>query len=71
MSNDIPKPETAPQTGLQTKRATTRPAHVKAPAHWSKTDAPKPDPADSKPDLEPLDPVRYGDWERNGVAVDF
>lgn len=53
------------------RRATARPPHVKAPAHWSKTDAPKPDPIGSAPALEPLDPVRYGDWEKNGVAVDF
>lgn len=53
------------------RRATQRPPHVKAPAHWDKSAAPKPDPLDTEPALEPLDPVRYGDWERNGVAVDF
>lgn len=53
------------------KRATERPAHVKAPAHWEKSDAPNPQKSDVKPELEPLDPVRYGDWEKNGIAVDF
>lgn len=54
-----------------TKPNQQRPAHVKAPSHWQKSDAPQPDPNDSAPKLEPLDPVRYGDWEKNGIAVDF
>jgi hypothetical protein len=54
-------------------RATARPPHVQAPAHWS--NPPVPEPAavvhaglveDGRPD-----PVRYGDWERNGIAIDF
>lgn len=53
------------------RRATTRPPHVKAPSHWSKTEAPTPAPKDGDAALEPLDPVRYGDWEKNGIAVDF
>lgn len=53
------------------KRATKRPSHIKAPEHWEKSDAPKPEKKDTSPELEPLDPVRYGDWEKNGIAVDF
>ncbi|MGX7896805.1 DUF1674 domain-containing protein [Tsuneonella sp. HG222] len=40
----------------------------KKPAHW--TDEPIPEPRESKVEEE-LSPTRYGDWERNGVAVDF
>jgi hypothetical protein len=51
-----------------------RPAHVKAPAHLSKS-PPLPQPGPAKPgpapDPERPDPVRYGDWELKGVAVDF
>ena len=50
-----------------------RPAHVKPPKHLS------PNPPVPKPGLatheraDPLglDPTRYGDWERKGIAVDF
>ncbi len=45
----------------------------------------RPEPADQPPETAPpvtpppveiggregLDPVRYGDWEKNGIAVDF
>ncbi|AMK21035.1 DUF1674 domain-containing protein [Sphingobium sp. SJ10-10] len=50
-----------------------RPAHVKPPAHLSKSPpVPQPDPIDnpSRHD-ELLSPVRYGDWERKGIAIDF
>ncbi len=50
-----------------------RPAHVQAPAHLSKSPpVPAPDPID-RPTVhdEDLSPVRYGDWERKGIAIDF
>lgn len=50
-----------------------RPPHVKPPAHLSKN-PPVPEPAAivrAKDDPLGMDPVRYGDWERNGIAVDF
>ncbi len=50
------------------KRATRRPEGFKKPAHWTSDPAPKP--ALAK-DAEELSPTRYGDWVRNGVAVDF
>ncbi|MFA9200326.1 MAG: DUF1674 domain-containing protein [Cypionkella sp.] len=50
------------------KRATRRPETFAKPAHW--TDAPPPPPAPPKLD-EPLSPTRYGDWEKNGIAIDF
>jgi len=56
-----------------------RPAHLKAPAYLSKS-PPVPQPSDTAPaskaaapedKSDRLDPTRYGDWERNGIAVDF
>lgn len=54
-------------------RATKRPDHVKAPAHWRNT-APVPvagtdDPTKSVESKN--GPTRYGDWELKGIAVDF
>ncbi|MBX9796764.1 DUF1674 domain-containing protein [Sphingomonas sp.] len=52
-----------------------RPSHVKPPAYLSKSPPlPKPTPAPAAaPDQDPLgrNPVRYGDWELKGIAVDF
>ncbi len=49
-----------------------RPSHVKPPAYLTPS-PPLPEPAEVVPpnDPDPLDPVRYGDWEKNGIAVDF
>jgi hypothetical protein len=52
-----------------------RPKHVRAPAYLSKS-PPVPEPQVGRQD-EPageegkLDPTRYGDWEKKGVAIDF
>lgn len=51
-----------------------RPAHVKPPAHLSKnTPVPVPEAVARAPEPDPdrPDPVRYGDWELKGIAVDF
>ena len=50
------------------KRATKRPKGVTKPAHWS--NEPPPTPAKASEDEE-LSPTRYGDWVRNGIAIDF
>jgi len=50
-----------------------RPAHVKPPAHWGPS-PPVPEPEELKVPAErdgQPDPTRYGDWERNGIAIDF
>jgi hypothetical protein len=53
-----------------------RPKHIKAPAHLSPS-RPVPEPEDVKDQQPPageetrLDPTRYGDWEKKGIAVDF
>jgi len=55
-----------------TKRATKRPKPFAKPAHWDSS--PPPQPGEAKPaapDPETLDPTRYGDWVKNGLAVDF
>ena len=51
-----------------TKRATQRPDTFAKPAHW--TSEPPPAPQKASADEE-LSPTRYGDWVRNGIAVDF
>jgi hypothetical protein len=52
----------------------TRPDHIKPPAHLSKS-PPLPAPAETdrapEPEADRLDPVRYGDWEYKGLAIDF
>ena len=53
--------------------ASNRPPHVKPPAHWGLS-PPVPAPQTVPPQPEPEggpDPTRYGDWERNGIAIDF
>lgn len=56
-----------------TPRANKRPANIKAPAHWGKSKpVPKPAPADdAEGDSSAKNPVRYGDWESKGIAIDF
>ena len=53
-----------------------RPARVKPPKHLSPSPpVPAPEPGiDSPPpagEEKRLDPTRYGDWEKKGIAVDF
>ncbi|HEY1125614.1 MAG TPA: DUF1674 domain-containing protein [Sphingobium sp.] len=57
-----------------------RPDHLKPPAYLTpSTPVPEPEtlpqnPARKRPAGEKedrLDPIRYGDWEQNGIAVDF
>lgn len=49
-----------------------RPAHLKAPAHLPPS-PPVPQPEAPKAEVDPdgLSPVRYGDWEKKGIAIDF
>jgi len=52
-------------------RATRRPASFTKPAHWSNAPAPQPEPPAVTTDPDGLSPTRYGDWEKNGIAIDF
>ena len=45
-----------------------RPDHAKPPTHLTPS-PPVPDPQAVEEDK--LDPTRYGDWEKKGIAVDF
>jgi hypothetical protein len=55
----------------QTPRATKRPKTFAKPAHWTNTPAPTPEAVKGGDDGDELSPTRYGDWVRNGIAVDF
>jgi hypothetical protein len=53
-----------------------RPSHLDPPDYLSKSDpVPEPEPIESaeppQGESEHLDPTRYGDWEKKGIAVDF
>ncbi|UUR07254.1 MULTISPECIES: DUF1674 domain-containing protein [Sphingomonas] len=53
-----------------------RPANLQPPAYLSKSPpVPEPEPVEPAPppagDKPRLDPVRYGDWEKSGIAWDF
>lgn len=59
-------------THNKTARATKRPEGFAKPAHWTNDPAPEPKAVDPlKDEPRELSPTRYGDWEKNGVAVDF
>ena len=51
-----------------TKRAHNPPAGFAKPEHWTNDPLPKPEQPVEK---EGLSPTRYGDWVKDGVAVDF
>jgi hypothetical protein len=51
-----------------TKRATKRPESFVKPAYWSNDPAPAPA---APVEDETLSPTRYGDWVKDGIAVDF
>ena len=53
-----------------------RPKHLKAPGYLSPSPSlPQPEPVEAAPppagEEERLDPTRYGDWEKKGIAIDF
>jgi hypothetical protein len=53
-----------------------RPKHLDPPEYLSKSPpVPKPEPVtntEAPPgEEEKPDPTRYGDWEKNGIAIDF
>ena len=52
-----------------------RPKHLDAPAYLSPSPpVPEPQEVDAAPpagEEKRLDPTRYGDWEKKGIAVDL
>lgn len=58
--------------GPMIERATQRPKPFAKPAHWTNDPVPAPAPRkDGEEDPAGLSPTRYGDWVRDGIAVDF
>ena len=53
------------------KRASKRPKQFKKPAHWDNSPPPAPKAAGEEKDPDGLSPTRYGDWVKNGLAIDF
>lgn len=53
-----------------TQEPSRRPPGLKPPAHLSPS-PPVPPPAEATQPDEELSPTRYGDWEKNGIAIDF
>jgi len=53
------------------KRATQRPRPFKKPDHWENAPVPAPQEATPADDPQGLSPTRYGDWVKDGIAVDF
>ena len=52
-----------------------RPKHIQAPPYLSLSPPiPKPEAVEPPPpsgEEEKLDPTRFGDWEKKGIAIDF
>ena len=71
-----PADQNEPATIGGTPRATVRPPDAVVPAHWAAQVGAPPVPAPGivlPGDAQPTgrDPVRYGDWEYKGMAIDF
>ncbi|MCP9221298.1 DUF1674 domain-containing protein [Erythrobacter sp. LQ02-29] len=55
-----------------TERATKRPEGFTKPAHWTNEPVPEPKPIEAaEKDPRGLSPTRYGDWVKDGIAIDF
>lgn len=66
-------PETRKNRGMSEpiRRATARPHPFTPPPHWTNPPVPTPRAAEPQSDPDGLDPTRFGDWEKNGIAIDF
>jgi hypothetical protein len=51
-----------------TKEKSEAAKNFRKPAHWTNDPVPAPRPVEQD---EKLSPTRYGDWEKDGIAVDF
>ncbi len=59
-----------------TKQKSAAARNFKKPSHWDSAPPPKPAPPKAADvhgdgDRDGLSPTRYGDWEKNGIAIDF
>ncbi len=71
MNSDIMETQRSTQSAAQ--RSTKRPEHLDAPSYLRKN---TPVPAPQKMDEGQVErlktgPTRFGDWEKNGIAIDF
>jgi hypothetical protein len=75
MAAPLPALETPRQSAhllTMDKRATHRPAGFEKPAHWTNEPPPAPKPPETAPETdEKLSATRYGDWVKDGIAIDF
>ena len=51
------------------KHVAMRPQNFVKPVGW--TNEPPPEPKSAEGAEEELSPTRYGDWVKNGIAIDF
>ena len=56
-----------------TKRTIKRPQKFVKPDYWDSAPAPNAEKtaSETKTDSDSLSPTRYGDWVKNGIAIDF
>ena len=55
-----------------TKEKSKEAKAFKKPAHWTNDPAPEPKAAkENKRASDALSPTRYGDWVKDGIAIDF
>ena len=52
-------------------KAARPPEPFRKPDYWTDEPAPEPGPGSRHEDAERPDPTRFGDWEKDGVAIDF
>ena len=63
-------------------RKTRRPPGFVKPDHWTAAPPPEPEPADAEDTIgdgdheteggeKRVSPTRYGDWTKDGIAIDF
>ena len=75
MRAPLPLLETKCQHGRypgMTKHKSEAAQRFKKPAHWTNDPVPQPKATDPlKHEPKDLSPTRYGDWEKDGIAVDF
>lgn len=61
-----------PHFTAMTQRKTQRPEGFRKPAYWTNDPPPAPQPIDPlREEPRELSPTRYGDWVKDGIAVDF
>ena len=68
---DSPPAEFPPPDGPYIPEGPQPEARFVKPAYWTNEPAPAPAAPAPTDDPDGLSPTRYGDWTKNGIAVDF